>query len=996
MGPKVGKRKSVKAEYEPVASLEVVEEALVVAKAFDPFEELRYTPLQRTHRPTKQAAQVKTVPVMKRAKLSPMLTPLAEDIATTDESSFKSRPWAQNEIHSPRRSAHFMKKYEKVKYQLEMDVIYAPPLTRWVAPSELPLLPPPIEVLKRRKPLAPSVRQQMQQRSHIERRHLDHYVEVKQQQIVMENYLMRSTGKSRSNLLIRRKQLLPKIGPGGLEQNLIRLEKAEPPVVETSKTLFSMAEHMKQEKNGICPRMTKKQQGYSVVSEWVGCPEVTDVIMQNLGLVQEEDVQEEEFDFSQSHAESGFGPLIERLGLIGNQKPCAKKSNSTLPKTRFTVQTPKQTKSQEVWSGKKSGRHLSTAQAALAERLSTFSCNMFGSTVGLILGDTFLSWSADAESSLKTWVIELGCTADLEKNEICSINMTNMGTTAINYQWVRKDHADAFDLSKYRLTRFILDSDNKVILPGETFRIPLLYKSFEPGYYTEDWRLLTKPVLENGAVIILRLWGVTRSFDRFLHERERLEASLTRRETKATVQDRVDRIIRFLPLKEMSAKDKRTKLVLEGPDLFQFHNPWLHYRTAEVFRLGKLLEMLENRQAKLVTPKKSAVRSESVVDSVLNLAIASPLPEALVAANEISKEIEDGDEEDGEEVTATDAGSENLSDSSSTNIPDLNGKKYTVEAWQAVLLKKINNEMKIKDYVLEVDVGEDQKKLFPLSTLNVANCDFSVETLQNKVLDEIDVLEEQEAYCMVMASQISRLCFRTDYAEANVKQSVALTLLMKTIDQFCEYALDVKIKCCETMMRKSMEKADKLLIDDASAPELVSNSATENQQEAELQKPPPPAPVIDNTISNMSQTVADDAASETMEENNNNAQCEEDFTPRTDMDPRSYKGQYYDRLYIKMYQLLSEYFDTLDLLLSHMESAKELRGKPEAIEPGIQRVKTTQFGIHRTENLLSAPLPPSWVRLAQRIDLASNVYHARDSGSQHKKISHVSENSLRR
>nr|KAI8755613.1 MYCBP-associated protein-like isoform X3 [Biomphalaria glabrata] len=953
MGPKTGKQKLLK--IDPEQAPEVLEEVDVVEKEADPYESLRYTPQKKVQK-CKLQSQTRYVPVRKKPKLAAVSIARQDDDSTEEDGCKKHKSFSAQD--AVRASSLLMSAKKNEKYQLEMDVISAPPLTKWVSPSELPLLPPPVQVLTRRKPLASSVRQLMAKKSQLQARNLDHFVEVKEKQIRMENYLMAATGKNRSNLLVRRQQLLPKIPPANLEQPLIRLEKALPPVKESAVTLFGMAEHMKLEKRGICPRLTKKQQGYSMVSEWVGCPEVTDVIFQKLGFGNEDD-QEEEYNFGSvpEGERSEYVPQIEKLGLVGDVSPVfVGKARPSVPKIRMTVQIASLTKSQETGYNKHSNKHF-TASHHL-ERASIFSYG-FGdseSSVGLIIGDSVLSWSVAQESRIRSEIIEVGCTADLGKNEICSIKLTNTGTTAINYKFVRKDHKDAFDLKKYRLTRFIIDGDNRVILPGETFQVPVLYKGVEPGYYTEDWCLLTRPVLENGAEIILRLWGITRGFDSFINERELIEKILHKRETIAVVQDRIDKILKNLPLKETIAVDDRFQHDMKGPDLFRFHNPGLHYRMPEVFRLGKLLEMLDVRKTKPMTPKKLANKSESLMDSLSNLeaSIQTFFVDPAISFTEEKEheddneddEVEDDDEEDyfvNEQMPIM------FEPKSSVALNAAPGKKSTIDSWQTYMLRKINAEMKAKSVMFTTSSEYFGKSaILHSSLMNIVNCDISVDELENRILDEVDLLEEQEAYFNVMSQQTSRLCFSTDTAVSDVSSGVALTLLMNTIDRFCDFATKVKLQCCENLFHNTIRKAN--TDSQISVLDHMEDSTLEVLLEGDGEK-------LD-AASSSSIAKGEDVYDVQGDNNDNNVTCD-DFIPRNDMEPKSYKAHYYDKIYTKMYLLLCDYFDSLDLLLSHLCQKKDKRGDTSTLLPGIQRV-SIKANKNETQALLSAPLPPSW------------------------------------
>lgn len=68
------------------------------------------------------------------------------------------------------------------------------------------------------------------------------------------------------------------------------------------------------------------------------------------------------------------------------------------------------------------------------------------------------------------------------------------------------------------------------ILPNDTLKISFVFKSRDPGIFTERWQLLTRPVLCGGRPIIFTLRGVTTEED--VHQQTRIEIE---------VRDRIDR-----------------------------------------------------------------------------------------------------------------------------------------------------------------------------------------------------------------------------------------------------------------------------------------------------------------------------------------------------------------------------------------------------------------------------------------------------------------------
>ena len=68
------------------------------------------------------------------------------------------------------------------------------------------------------------------------------------------------------------------------------------------------------------------------------------------------------------------------------------------------------------------------------------------------------------------------------------------------------------------------------ILPGDTLKLSFVFKSRDPGIFTERWQLLTRPVLCGGRPIIFTLRGVTNEED--VHRDTRLEIEVRRKDRR--------------------------------------------------------------------------------------------------------------------------------------------------------------------------------------------------------------------------------------------------------------------------------------------------------------------------------------------------------------------------------------------------------------------------------------------------------------------------------
>ncbi|CAG5123482.1 unnamed protein product, partial [Candidula unifasciata] len=630
---------------------------------------------------------------------------------------------------------------------LSISAINTKPLTKWFAPAELPRTPQPLEVLKRNTQETSAYSRIIECSYRKEYAILRQFQEVKMKELQMENHLMKVSGKSRQELLIRKKQFLPHIDHDGQEKTHGQFERTETPEIIYDNQLFSEAARKVAEKNGICRTLTRREKGYNVVTDWIGCPEVTDFIAEMLGrpcgthyninypLQENEPVVEGE----------NFVPQFEELAVIGLQydKVHRQLKNIAMAKVK---KEPSKTPNATEAPKSRHGFKMDLERDHFLRNESGFD---FGESIaGLAIGQMKLFWTRDPERSKKTWVVELGCTTEIGKDSVGSITMKNIGSTAIHFKWEKVIPANTFKLIRYNIAHFVFDCWGGVILPGDTYRVPVLYKGIEPGVYSEDWQLLTQPVLENGANIITRLWGITRQYDPYRRIREEIDTELEKRIGKTIVEHRVQKLISYLPVKEVPLKDTRFPLVHLGPDLFHLNNPTLKYHFASVYRLGKLAAMTENKRQTISTyqSEKSAVSFGNEDEELIRNAMYS----------------------DGVSVYSD--------EETSTSI---------------LYIKRLIEEQISPDLPILLYSSSRSKRP---SAVNLVNTDFSVDAIRENILENgVDPNEHREAQFLILSEQVTRLLFSTDKPIDNWKTVVARGLLCSAMDNFSEFAASLRL-----------------------------------------------------------------------------------------------------------------------------------------------------------------------------------------------------------
>ncbi|TWW59629.1 hypothetical protein D4764_06G0011590 [Takifugu flavidus] len=115
------------------------------------------------------------------------------------------------------------------------------------------------------------------------------------------------------------------------------------------------------------------------------------------------------------------------------------------------------------------------------------------------------------------------------------LELRNEGNTSIFYSWQQLDVSSS--LSHLLSTEGAAASTStspqvRVILPGVTQQIDLMFKSGVPGLHTESWQLHTNPVLLQGASVQVTLMGFAVSEDRTAELRRHLEVSRSEKDKK--------------------------------------------------------------------------------------------------------------------------------------------------------------------------------------------------------------------------------------------------------------------------------------------------------------------------------------------------------------------------------------------------------------------------------------------------------------------------------
>ncbi|EDO31470.1 predicted protein [Nematostella vectensis] len=121
--------------------------------------------------------------------------------------------------------------------------------------------------------------------------------------------------------------------------------------------------------------------------------------------------------------------------------------------------------------------------------------------------------------------------ANTGERVVSLLHICNDGTTAIYFSWKRVPKANTLGTKLAgRTQRFYFDTNSGVILPGETLKFPFIFKSLNAGIFSENWELLTEPVLCGGGAIRVCLRGIAIEEDVYADARREIEKELAHRE----------------------------------------------------------------------------------------------------------------------------------------------------------------------------------------------------------------------------------------------------------------------------------------------------------------------------------------------------------------------------------------------------------------------------------------------------------------------------------
>ncbi|KXJ26552.1 MYCBP-associated protein [Exaiptasia diaphana] len=269
-------------------------------------------------------------------------------------------------------------------------------------------------------------------------------------------------------------------------------------------------------------------------------------------------------------------PYIDNLEVIGTNKPviASKHSMSTVPEEEEP-----ESQLQEQ------GDPLRSYSDVLPRPILGPSLTIDGQTA---------QWTGATNNGLGRVGVSCRVLFEAHTNERCVslLNICNDGTTAIYYSWKMIPKANKLGTRLAgSVQRFYFDTNSGVILPGDTMRFPFIFKSCNPGIFSETWELLTQPVLCGGAALRISLRGTAVEEDVYANVRKEIEEDLAHRQAVEAAYRILEEILDGVRTPERARSPVDAYITEE--EIFSRKNEGLYFHDEVINELKVLYSELE-------------------------------------------------------------------------------------------------------------------------------------------------------------------------------------------------------------------------------------------------------------------------------------------------------------------------------------------------------------------------------------------------------------------
>ncbi|XP_075231723.1 uncharacterized protein LOC142330382 [Lycorma delicatula] len=163
----------------------------------------------------------------------------------------------------------------------------------------------------------------------------------------------------------------------------------------------------------------------------------------------------------------------------------------------------------------------------------------------------------------------------------------NTGNIAIRYLWEKikpyKNPELPLRYTVQLIKRFTFPNASNILLPGQITEILFMFKSREPGFYYESWKLITDPIISKNKSIIITLRGFVKATSN-LDEIIKIESYIKRHEAKTCAELTVTE---WLYNNKIEIPYEYRNLFMER-DIFLHNNPDYFYVSEHIHALREM------------------------------------------------------------------------------------------------------------------------------------------------------------------------------------------------------------------------------------------------------------------------------------------------------------------------------------------------------------------------------------------------------------------------
>ncbi|XP_046857435.1 MYCBP-associated protein-like [Xenia sp. Carnegie-2017] len=370
----------------------------------------------------------------------------------------------------------------------------------------------------------------------------------------------------------------------------------------TGSEFWRQSEQIGDDKTGIHMTLTQTERGYPSVVEHVGKPLSVRAEMgmnwpntesyrsmmvhspwkKSSYLCQRKNELKDAIDEICPHK-----PYLQELEVVGQSLDNEVKVNSNVVEDPYSRM--------ETFSAKQEETKNDINTDPLSMHPDVYPQPVFGPS--LMIAGRSAKWNGSTNNRLGEIGVSCRVLLEAQVNErvISTLDLHNNGTAVVYYSWkhVPMNNNLGTNLAG-KQQRFYFDKNSGVILPGDKLSYPFIFKSTNPGMFSQQWFLETQPILNGGAAISVLLKGLALQDDLNAEKRAEIERILGRRQAKQIVESILKEILGNIRSPERSVSPVDAYITEE--DIFARRNQEISYDEETVQSLKLLYNEIESEK----------------------------------------------------------------------------------------------------------------------------------------------------------------------------------------------------------------------------------------------------------------------------------------------------------------------------------------------------------------------------------------------------------------